>query len=303
MPPSILHPSPSSSCTTSTVNTNSKNGVGNIHNSSSRTVEQKVNKLQHRAVRPEATTASLNKSDMKRNSNLHDQERKIHISPINRNEGSIPKNNNNEPAKDLEQVGHSTFNGPLTSFHPNSAMQDPVSMGYGYNMTNPYWSNMSPYGYSAAPLGGMMGMGGNYGYGYGFGAGGGGGGGGILGPLSSINQFLFSFQSVIFSVGQAIQIVGMNTQQLHHLYEQIMGMFDHTLAIIHEVRTLEEQESKTLSPDQIKKRRRLKAIRWSIMFGITYAGYNVIVKWFQRRRDYQRRRLALLQQQQHGYGR
>lgn len=195
------------------------------------------------------------------------------------------------------------LNGPLTSSHVHHPMQDFPTMGYGSTMGSSPWSSsmmMNPYGYSPSsttPMmgGGFMGYGGNYGYGYGFG-----GGGGHYGPLSSLNQFLFSFQSVIFSVGQAVQIVGMNTQQLHHLYEQIMAMFDQALATIHELQTLQDRENEKLSLEQMKRKRRLKAIRWSIMLGITFAGYNVIRQWFQRRRDYQRRRrLALLP---HHYG-
>jgi hypothetical protein len=31
-------------------------------------------------------------------------------------------------------------------------------------------------------------------------------GGGMMGPMTSLNQFLFSVQSVIFSLGQAVQV-------------------------------------------------------------------------------------------------
>ena len=42
---------------------------------------------------------------------------------------------------------------------------------------------------------------------------------GIGGPLNSLNQFLFSIQNVIFSLSQAVQIVGMNAQGLQQLLE------------------------------------------------------------------------------------
>ena len=37
----------------------------------------------------------------------------------------------------------------------------------------------------------------------------------------SINQFVFGIQSVVFSLGQAVQIVGMNATQIQHLSEGV----------------------------------------------------------------------------------
>jgi hypothetical protein len=73
---------------------------------------------------------------------------------------------------------------------------------------------------------GMYGMGGMYGGGMGMGMG---MGSAMMGPLMSLNQFLFGIQSVVFSLGQAVQIVGMNAQQIRHVYEGMRGMIESVL--------------------------------------------------------------------------
>lgn len=78
----------------------------------------------------------------------------------------------------------------------------------------------------------------------------------------------------------------MNTQALHQLYNQAIAMFDQALSAIHELKTLEANDNVQLSDEEKKKRRRLKAIRWSIVFGISYAGYSFIRKWLRKRKQY-----------------
>ena len=79
----------------------------------------------------------------------------------------------------------------------------------------------------------------------------------------------------------------MNTQALHQLYQQAMTMLDQSLALVHEIKTLENQHTKTtLTEEEKKKRRRLKAMRWAIMIGISYAGYSFVRKWLRKRREY-----------------
>ncbi len=81
----------------------------------------------------------------------------------------------------------------------------------------------------------------------------------------------------------------MNTQALNQLYHQAMAMLDQALATIHELKTLETATSgKILSEEEMKKRRRLKAIRWSIMLGISYGGYAFVRRWLKKRRDYKK---------------
>lgn len=78
----------------------------------------------------------------------------------------------------------------------------------------------------------------------------------------------------------------MNTQALHQLYQQAMAMLDQSLSLLHELKTLENQHHKTLTEEEKKKQRRLKAMRWAIIMGISYAGYTFVRKWLKRRREY-----------------
>ena len=78
----------------------------------------------------------------------------------------------------------------------------------------------------------------------------------------------------------------MNTQALNQLYHQAIGMVDQALAVMHELKTLETHNNEQLSDEEKKKRRRLKAIRWSIMMGVTYAGYTFVRRWLRKRKKY-----------------
>lgn len=101
---------------------------------------------------------------------------------------------------------------------------------------------------------------------------------GIGGPLNSLNQFLFSIQNVIFSLSQAVQIVGMNAQGLQQLLESGTAMFDHIIASLHEL--VEPQRAE--SPEERKRRRRIRALRWAVITAITYAGYKLLRSLRQR---------------------
>lgn len=145
--------------------------------------------------------------------------------------------------------------------------------------TSPY--STSPYSMNMSPLS-MMQYGPSMGYGMNMG----------FGPISTINQYLFSFQSFIFAIGQAVQIVGMNTHQLHQLYDQLTAMVDQALNYINEMKTLSIQEvaTKNLSDEEIRRRRRLKAIRWGLLFSASYASFWTILKWYKKRKDFTRRK-------------
>jgi hypothetical protein len=96
-------------------------------------------------------------------------------------------------------------------------------------------------------------------------------GGGIFQPLTSLNQFLFGIQSVIFSLGQAVQIIGMNAQALKQLLESACAMFDHAVA------TWNEQLDDP-------RRRRLRTIRWAMVTAATFAAFKLIRRTMSRRR-------------------
>lgn len=139
------------------------------------------------------------------------------------------------------------------------------------------------YGGAGGMYGGGAGMYGGAGGLYGGGAGMYGGGlmspyyGGIMGgPLSGLNQLFFSIQSVIFSLGQAVQIIGMNAQGLRQLLESVTSMFDHAVETWHQMQTLEAQARRWETPEDRKRRARLRAMRMALVAGISYLGYRLV---------------------------
>ena len=134
---------------------------------------------------------------------------------------------------------------------------------------------------------GMMGQGG-----YGMYGGLGMGYGGMMGPLSGLNQFLFGIQATIFSLGQAVQVLGMNTHAIHQLFDTASSMVDHALATWHEMRALEATAREDESEEHKKRRRRLKALRWALVVASTYAAYRLLRTIFSARRQSRRRRLT-----------
>jgi hypothetical protein len=180
------------------------------------------------------------------------------------------------------------------------ASQLPLNAPASTTALDPYNSLYSPnnMSYGGGGMGGMYGggggMGGMYGGG-GMGMGMGGMGmsgmgmmgspygmspmmGGMGGPLSNLNQFLFGVQNVLSSLGQAVQIVGMNTEAVNQLLEAATGMFDHAVATWSEMRAIEAAASEFESEEHKKRRRRLRALRWAMVTAATYAGYKCI-KW------------------------
>lgn len=157
-----------------------------------------------------------------------------------------------------------------TSTSNNNSLLQQNSMMYGGGMNSPFMGSpmMGMAGYGMGSLG-MMG--GAYG-----------GGGYMLpsplagAPLSGLNQFLFGVQSVIFSLSQAVQIIGMNTQALHQLVDMVSTMFDHAVQTWHEMRTLDQMKWRNESEEEQKKRRRLRALRWALLVGATYSAYRIL---------------------------
>jgi hypothetical protein len=168
-----------------------------------------------------------------------------------------------------------------TALDPYNSLYSPNNMSYGGGM-------------------GMYGGGGGMGGGMGMYGGGGFGNMGMLGspygmspmmggPLSGLNQFLFGIQNVVSSLGQAVQIVGMNTQAVKQLLEACVAMFDHAVATWSEMRAIEAAASEFESEEAKKRRRRLRALRWAMVTAATYAGYKCI-RWIfsSSRRRHQR---------------
>ena len=142
-----------------------------------------------------------------------------------------------------------------------NSMYDPMGMNSNFG-TNPMFNTaLSPYG-------GMMGGAGLFGSPF--------YGGGGIGPFSGLNQFLFGVQNVIFSLSQAVQILGMNTQALHQLLESGTQMVDHAIATWHEMQTLDQIQRSRETEEEKKRRRRLRAMRWALVLGVSYAGYKIV---------------------------
>mmetsp|Transcript_10489 Transcript_10489/g.15584 ORF Transcript_10489/g.15584 Transcript_10489/m.15584 type:complete len:278 (-) Transcript_10489:4-837(-) len=122
---------------------------------------------------------------------------------------------------------------------------------------------MSPYGMMGM---GMMGMGG-------------------LATNNPITNLLFSFQQVIFTVTQTIQVVGMNAESLklmmHNAKEMAMKA---QISITDTMRQIDahiaanERMAARETREQKKKRRRLKALRWSMVMVAAYAAYKLFLK-------------------------
>lgn len=125
---------------------------------------------------------------------------------------------------------------------------------------------------------------------------------GLSSYMFSLNQFLFSIQSVIFSLGQAVQIVGMNAQQIKGVVGSIRGMVENSLGnikeldcsfldgvlgkrkggedakrwILGDVNDDSGEENEHLSEDEIVRRRRLAAFRWTLTLTVSYVVYKTV---------------------------
>jgi len=141
--------------------------------------------------------------------------------------------------------------------------------------------------------GGMDMMGGIGGYGGMMGMGMGMGGMGMGMGHPGITSALFTFQQLVFSLGQAMQILGMNTQALSQIFQSGVHMFHNARNAICDMKdTIEDHTSNLCSTDhnkgqdteeQRKKRRRLQVLRWSLALAVSYAGYR-FVRYFLRKR-------------------
>ncbi|GKZ01530.1 hypothetical protein MPSEU_001103600 [Mayamaea pseudoterrestris] len=113
------------------------------------------------------------------------------------------------------------------------------------------------------------------------------------GPLNTLNQVLFSVQTVVFSLGQAVQIIGMNTQAIKQLFESLTGMFDHIVAAVQELQALEQQQRDNMTEQQLKRKRRLQMLRWTLATAVSYSAYRLVRRMFGRRRDDAMQRLTM----------
>jgi hypothetical protein len=99
-------------------------------------------------------------------------------------------------------------------------------------------------------------------------------GGGMVGPFSGLHQVLFGVQNVIFSLTQAVQLMGTNQQALQLALDSITKMVDAAIATFYELRALEAQKEYT--PEQQRRRKRLRALRWALVMGGSWLVYKII---------------------------
>lgn len=106
-----------------------------------------------------------------------------------------------------------------------------------------------------------------------------------MGPFSNLNQFLYGIQTVVFSLSQAVQLLGMNQQALQQAFDSLTSMMDHAIATFHELRALEAMKNEKETAEQKKRRQRLKTIRWALMMGGSYVVYKLIRRITSRRKQ------------------
>jgi len=124
-------------------------------------------------------------------------------------------------------------------------------------------------------------------------------GGGGSSFVTNTIQILFSIQSVLFSLGQVVQIIGSNTIAMDHLYHQCNTLFRSWLGKIQHITSQPQwslESTKDSSPntslcrndDTEKTRRKMKAIRYGLMLGASFIGCRWIHSWWKKRSEYLR---------------
>ena len=114
----------------------------------------------------------------------------------------------------------------------------------------------------------------------------GGFGGVVGGPLSGLYQALYGLQNVVFSISQAVHLVGMNQQALQQAWESLSQMVDHAVSTFNEMRALEAKGQEAESEEDKQRRKRLKALRYALVFGGSWLAYKLVRHLlFQKRRN------------------
>lgn len=120
------------------------------------------------------------------------------------------------------------------------------------------------------------------------------------GPFSGIYQALYGLQNVVFSIGQMVHMIGMNQQQLQQAWESLNRMVEHAVKTFRELQRLEAQERRHDTEEDRQRRRRLKALRYALVFGGSYVAYKLVRNLLFR--GGQRRRLATVRSPHEVYG-
>ncbi|VEU40767.1 unnamed protein product [Pseudo-nitzschia multistriata] len=102
--------------------------------------------------------------------------------------------------------------------------------------------------------------------------------------LSGLNQIVYNVQNIVFSISQAIYMVGANQQALQQAWESLNQMIDHAIKTFHEMRALECIEREHETEEEKQKRKRLKALRYAFVFGGGWLVYKTIRNLLFRKR-------------------
>ncbi|EJK49728.1 hypothetical protein THAOC_31366 [Thalassiosira oceanica] len=149
-----------------------------------------------------------------------------------------------------------------------------------------------------------------------------------MGMMGGMNPMMMGMYGGAWEC-QAMQIVGMNAQQLKHMYESVKGMVENAICKLNNMSLMEEtfgvngdearrwmlgneedEHQRPLTQHEIIRRRRIAAIRWSMTLGVSYLLYKSIRKLIRAllygRSGCHRRNLPAHQQYQNfnggGYG-
>lgn len=125
--------------------------------------------------------------------------------------------------------------------------------------------------------------------------------------VSGLNQVVYNIQNIIFSVSQAIYMIGANQQALQQAWESLNQMVDHAVATFHEMRALESIERQNETEEETKKRKRLKALRYAFVFGGGWLAYKLVRNLLFRKRNLHQRKLShqstpFMSSEDHHYG-
>ncbi len=104
------------------------------------------------------------------------------------------------------------------------------------------------------------------------------------GPFSGIYQVLFGVQNVVFSLTQAVQLLGTNQHAIQQAFDSLTAMMDHALATFQELRALEAVSTERETEEQKRRRQRLRTLRWAFMMGSSWLLYKLIRRLTSRRR-------------------
>ena len=94
--------------------------------------------------------------------------------------------------------------------------------------------------------------------------------------LSGLNQMVYSIQSIVFSISQAIHMVGTNQQVLQQAWESLNKMVDNAVLTFHEIRAAERSIEANESEEERNRRKRLKALRYAFVFGGSWLAYKLV---------------------------